>query len=133
MAGIRSKLGRRIEVSWQLHQVRLSCTLPAKGASKALGVGSFATDMAICLQIRLLLDASAARSILERRGLGKLRHVEVADLWLQEGIARKESSIEKVRTEGNISDLGTKPLPHDILQRQLRASGQELLKATSDQ
>ena len=40
-------------------------------------------DMGVNMKIRLRTDASAAKGIASRRGLGKVRHIEVHQLWLQ--------------------------------------------------
>ena len=51
-----------------------------KGASLALGMRSIAGDLGITLDIRLHTDSAAAKGIMLRRGLGKMRHLEVGFL-----------------------------------------------------
>ena len=34
-------------------------------------------------RIQLYTDSSAAKSFVSRRGLGKMKHLEITDLWLQ--------------------------------------------------
>ncbi len=53
-------------------------------------------------------DSLAARSISSRRGAGRVRHVEVRELWVQERVRRGELSINKVRGEDNVADGLTK-------------------------
>lgn len=53
-----------------------------KGASVALGIRSMLMDLGVTLGIRLHTDASAAKGIASRRGLGKVRHIDVSQLWL---------------------------------------------------
>ena len=44
-------------------------------------------ELGIVFQIQVKSDASAAVGIAMRRGLGKVRHIDVSQLWLQEKIA----------------------------------------------
>jgi hypothetical protein len=59
-----------------------------KGAATALGVRSMLHDLGVEVQIRLRTDASAAKGIASRRGLGKIRHIEVNQLWLQQKLGQ---------------------------------------------
>ena len=60
------------------------------------------------LHVRLKCDASAAVGFVMRRGLGKVRHIEVTQLWLQEKVAEGLISVMKVGTKKNVSDGLTK-------------------------
>ena len=42
-----------------------------------------------------------------RRGLGKLRHIDLTQLWLQEKVAQGELKVIKVKTGENKSDALT--------------------------
>ena len=53
-------------------------------------------------------DASAAVGIVKRRGLGRIRHIDVTQLWLQEKVAEGVIEINKVNTKENVSDGLTK-------------------------
>ena len=55
-----------------------------KGASEALGIQALAADLGWSWKVRMWVDSSAAKSIASRTGLGKVRHIEVRFLWLQE-------------------------------------------------
>ena len=59
-----------------------------KGASAALGFRSVALDLGFNLGTEVFSDSAAARGICNRSGLGKVRHVDVQELWVQE--ARKD-------------------------------------------
>ena len=65
-------------------------------------------DMGVMVSIELITDASAAQGIACRRGVGRVRHLEVQELWLQHQVAAKHLSITKVRTDCNIADVFTK-------------------------
>ena len=43
-------------------------------------------DLGVNMSITILTDASAAKGIASRRGLGKVRHIEVNQLWVQERV-----------------------------------------------
>ena len=53
-------------------------------------------NLGVTIDINLLLDATAAKGILERSGLSKVRHIDVNHLWLQEQCARKIVPLTKV-------------------------------------
>ena len=71
---------------------------------------SILRDFRIDAEIRMWSDASAAIGITKRLGLGKVRHLSVADLWIQQKIRREEMTIEKLDGEKNPADLMTKAL-----------------------
>ena len=62
------------------------------------------------VKIKLLLDSSSARQILSRAGVGRIRHLSVKVLWLQQKVEAKEIHVGAVGTVDNIADLGTKRL-----------------------
>jgi len=66
-------------------------------------------DLGWYCKIRLLVDSSAAKSIASRTGLGKLRHLEIKFLWLQECVRRGKVVLSKVRGDINPADVLTKP------------------------
>ena len=79
-----------------------------KGASNALGVSGILRDLGVNLLVSLNTDASAAKGIASRRGLGKVRHVELSELWIQERVARGQITIWKISGSENASDSLTK-------------------------
>ena len=54
-----------------------------KGGAEAMGTRSILEDLGIARKIRLSEDSSAAKGIADRTGLGKVRHIEVNQLWIQ--------------------------------------------------
>ena len=48
--------------------------------------------------------------ILHIQGIGKLKHIDVAYLWVQDEIRSERLRVHRVRSEENVADLGTKPL-----------------------
>ena len=55
-------------------------------------------------------DSSVARSISQRLGVGGIRHLEVAALWIQEATNRKLIRIDTIPGLTNTADIGTKAL-----------------------
>ena len=62
------------------------------------------------MKLRLHTDSSGAKSIANRVGCGRLRHMEARGLWLQQQVKGKELEVWKVAGQNNVADLGTKPL-----------------------
>ena len=60
--------------------------------------------------VRLGTDSSAAKSFVSRRGLGKMRHLEIRDLWLQKEVNEGKVEVSKLRGDSNPADLMTKVL-----------------------
>ena len=65
--------------------------------------------------IRLLcrLDSSSARSLLQKKGVSKVRHLDTKLLWLQRLANDKRAEFAAVSTHVNTSDIGTKLLSTD--------------------
>ena len=55
-------------------------------------------------------DASAGIGIASRQGCGRLKHLEVKWLWVQEKVSEKALRLRKHPTETNIADLATQYL-----------------------
>ena len=87
--------------------------------TKGACVQTLMNDVGIDSGIILSLDASAAKSILERSGLSKVRHMDVNHLWLQEQCARKLVPLMKVDGTKNPSDLLTKHLTVAVIKEHL--------------
>ena len=67
--------------------------------------------------IRLELDATAAKGILDRMGMAKVRHIDVNCLWLQEQCAKRIVPLVKIPGEENTADLMTKHLAAPVIKR----------------
>jgi hypothetical protein len=80
-----------------------------RASTEALGVSTLLEDFGVAgVKVRVGMDASAAMGIVQRRGLNKLRHVELDVLWIQEQQARRLLPLRKVPGPQNPSDLMTK-------------------------
>jgi len=94
-----------------------------KGAATALGLISLAMDFGIKLDGLVHCDASAALGIVNRQGLGKLRHINVRYLWLQEKVRSKELDVLKVAGVENPADLMTKNLDAETMKKHVSRLG----------
>ena len=65
-------------------------------------------EAGIRVDVIVKTDASAAKGIATRRGMGKVRQIEVSQLWVQEKVANGEIKIMKISTEDNLADHLTK-------------------------
>ena len=81
-----------------------------KGAAEGLGVQALATDMGLEPGLSLHADSSAAIGICRRAGIGRVRHLAVGQLWVQEHLRRGAFTLFKVRGDSNPADLCTKHL-----------------------
>ena len=94
-----------------------------KAASHGIGVQGILRGMGIMVKLEVLTDSSAAKSIASRRGVGKVRHIEVREMWVQERVARGDLEIRKIRGEDNIADVLTKRVPRSVLDKHLWSAG----------
>ena len=90
-----------------------------KGAAHTLGIMSLGGDFGMNLNAKVHTDASAALGIVNRQGLGKLRHIRVQYLWLQGRVKARDIEVGKVPGRDNPADLLTKHLAAHDLQRHL--------------
>jgi hypothetical protein len=81
-----------------------------KAAVEIIGCQSLLKDLGWCAQLRICLDASAAQAIASRQGLGKMRHLEVRYLWLQELVRNRRLVLQKVLGRANPADVMTKAM-----------------------
>ena len=94
------------------------------GVQKAKWAETVAREMGIIISesasIVLGTDSKAAQSFVARRGLGRMRHIEVRDLWLQEQVRSGKVKVEKVLGTENAADLMTKFLSKNECIERLR-------------
>ena len=94
-----------------------------KGASTSIGPASVAKDLGMSWKLHLQSDASAAVGICKRRGLGKIRHLATADLWVQDRIRSKGFSLVKIPGDQNTADILTTYVDRKTLFKHLDTLG----------
>ena len=55
-------------------------------------------------------DSSSAKSIAQRRGVGRLKHLDIRLLWIQGFVKERFLRLKKIATVDNVADLNTKNL-----------------------
>ena len=91
-----------------------------KGSTQAIGLRSVAADLGTSYDLHLYTDATAAIGICRRRGLGKIRHLSVGDLWIQDKIKCRDFRLSKVLGTENPADLFTKHLDHKAIEANVK-------------
>ena len=81
-----------------------------KTSTETMGVMQMAEEWDIHLRGSILVDSAAALGVVKRRGNGKLRHIKVGMLWIQEKAEEGELKYKKVAGTDNPADLLTKYL-----------------------
>ena len=87
----------------------------ALGSSESKGIVSLLRDRGYEMKSVLAVDAKATDHILHRQGIGKLKHIVVDYLWMQDEVRSKRLRVRRVRSEENVVDLRTKPLSKTVI------------------
>ena len=93
------------------------------GAGEGMGIQAVALDLGISSQLVLHADSAAAIGICNRTGIGRVRHLAVGQLWVQERIREKTLHLRKVLGTENPADLCTKYLAAKDAAMCLEATG----------
>ena len=130
-------LGGHVIKSWATNQAVLALSSGeaeyygiVKAAIVGIGARSLAADLGVefSQSIAIKSDASAAIGISNRIGIGKIRHIEVTQLWVQEKVANGEIVIHKVPTEDNLADALTKAVDAQTIQTHVNGINAERLR-----
>ena len=100
-------LGKHLIKSWSRQQ-RVIALSSAEAetygmvacSAELLGIQSCAKDLGMEFTAAVYTDASAALGIVQRRGIGKIRHLRTQSLWLQEAHATRRVKFEKWTEDG---------------------------------
>ena len=123
MAGGALKSWSRMQASVARSSGEAEYYRMVKGAAEVFGIQSLARDLGWDLKVRLWVDSSAARSMASRVGVGKLRHMEVRYLWLQEVVRRRGLALKKIAGAANPADVLTKPKSMNDIESLMRLTG----------
>ena len=97
-----------------------------KGGSIGIGLRSVLGDLGVDCRIRIHTDAAAAKAIASRKGLGKVRHIEVNQLWIQDRVGSGNVELHKIQGTVNPGDALTKYVESDILVRHMHMTSQHV-------
>ena len=82
-----------------------------------------AKDLGDELTLDLRTDSSASKGMASRVGLGKVRHLDTALLWLQHHVNKKKIRIHKEAGSNNLADVGTKDVTEEIMKKMMNLMG----------
>lgn len=85
-----------------------------KAASETLGLVSMLKDLGVKCG-----DASAALGIINRKGLGRVRHIDTNWLRLQEKDVERQFEFKRIKGSDNPADLFTKSLSADAINKHM--------------
>ena len=84
-----------------------------EGVIKAKGLISLAKELGfvdLVNVVHLGTDSTAAKSFVSRQGFGKMKHIEIRNMWLQKEVRDGKVEVSKVPGDQNPADLMTKVL-----------------------
>ena len=94
-----------------------------KGGSEGLYLENLCRDLGLAAHVVLHTDSSACKGICNRDGVGKLRHVELQYMWLQQAVRSGRFTMRKIAGCRNPADLLTKHLAAHDAERKLGLLG----------
>ena len=104
-----------------------------KVCTEILGITQLPYDWGMEVSGKVMVDSCAAIGVAHRRGNGKVRHVRIKLLWIQEKVEESELVMEKVVGEKNPADLLTKYLTANKSEQFVNMAGQEYRGGRADQ
>ena len=103
-----------------------------KMSAELIGITQLAEEWGMSLQGKVHIDSAAAIGVIGRRGNGKLRHVRVGSLWIQERVETGELRVQKVPGEWNPADLMTKCLGQAQVERFVGMASQKFVDGRAE-
>ena len=79
-----------------------------KASQEGLAASQLAKELLVPESLVVKTDASAARGVVQRQGSGRIKHLSVMQLWVQERESNKKLDLQKIPRAVNWADL----LPH---------------------
>ena len=104
----------------------------AAGAAQAIGLQTILRDLGFETKVVVHSDATAAIGIARRKGMGRIRHLDVSDLWVQDKVRSGSIGLEKIPGDRNPADALTKYVDAGILRRSLLFMGLDLRDGRAD-
>ena len=108
--------GQHFLESWSSTQKRVTLSsaeaelgAAVKTTTEAIGISQLAAGLGRDMEIEIFIDSNAALGVVARKGCGKLRHVRVGQLWIQQLAEDEEVTYRKILGD-NPADLFTKHL-----------------------
>ena len=61
------------------------------------------------VQVDIIQDSTAAKVVASRLGIGKVKHLDVGWLWIQDAVRKGDLVLRKINGKVNPADVLTKP------------------------
>jgi hypothetical protein len=103
-----------------------------KTCTELIGVTQLMKDWGKDTEGEVFVDSSAAIGVVHRKGNGKLRHVRVGLLWIQEKQEEGEVDVKKILGDDNPADLLTKNVPVSKVEKFMELIGQEFRQGRAE-
>ena len=104
-----------------------------EGSTRCLGLQTMLKELGVEAGVVVIsTDSSSAKSFASRRGLGRMRHIEVKELWLQEAVRRGRIQPKKVDGAVNPADLFIKYLTNVDIDKHLNSLNCRRVKACAN-
>ena len=94
-----------------------------KGTSEGSGIQSLAKDFGINTSLSVKTDSSAEVGICRRTGIGRVRHLAVGQLWVQERLRNGDFRLYKYPGLLNPGDLLTKHVTSEEVHKHMSNFG----------
>ena len=94
-----------------------------KGATQCLGLRSLLHDLGRGCRLRVFTDSTAGKAIASRRGLGRVRHIDVSNRWIQTAVQNHTLELIKLKNRFNSADVFTKHLNYADMMECIRPLG----------
>ena len=86
-----------------------------KAACETIGIAQMAAGLGRDVDCEVMVDSSAALAVVNRKGNGKLRHIRVGQLWIQQTAEDEVLSFRKVCGKKNPADICTKNVNQGVV------------------
>ena len=120
------KAWSKTQASVTLSSAEAELVAMCKLAAEMIGLGSLAADLGREMKVKMYADSSAAIAIAKRKGAGKLRHINIGLLWIQEKTETEEIVVKKVKGVSNPADMMTKAVHKDKLEKYMTMTKQKV-------
>ena len=100
-----------------LSSAEAELTAVVKCSCETIGITQLAYDWGLELTGSIYTDSSSALAVVKRKGAGKLRHVRVGQLWVQQKHEDGELSYGKVAGDSNPADMLTKAMRSELIRK----------------
>ena len=94
-----------------------------RASTEGIGMQSLMGDIGMEAGLEVKSDATAAIGVVSRQGLGRVRHLAVADLWVQQKALLGEVVYTKVKGLLNPADMMTKGVGPETVRKFMDAMG----------